>query len=109
MKIPATMHYMNTPAKGAPDIMQLSIGPVPEPKSTEVLIRVMAAGLSRGDIAQRKGLYPPPPGASPILGLDVAGEIVAKGTAVTTFAIGDKVCALTNGGGYAEYCATPAT
>lgn len=109
MKTPITMNYIKTPAKGEPDIMQLIIAPVPEPKATEVLIRVMAAGVSRGDVAQRKGDYPPPPDASPILGLDVAGEIIAKGDAVTAFNVGDKVCALTNGGGYAEYCVAPAT
>ncbi len=109
MRIPATMHYINIPAKGEPDIMRVTVGPVPEPKATEVLIRVMAAGVSRGDVAQRKGAYPPPPDASSILGLDVAGEIIAKGDAVTAFNIGDQVCALTNGGGYAEYCVTPAT
>src|ERR1700730_237418 len=98
MKIPTTMHYINTPAKNDPDVMKLTVGPVPKPNSTEVLIRVMAAGVSRGDLSQRKGLYPPPPDASPILGLDVSGEIIAKGAAVTRFNIPDKVCAFTNGG-----------
>jgi len=64
--------------------------------------------VTRPDIAQRSGSYPPPPGASPLLGLEVAGEVVAAGTAVTTYRIGDRVCALTNGGGYAEYCVAPA-
>ncbi len=107
MKIAETMRYIQTPIKGQPDIMRLVTGPVPIPSTTEVLIKVEAAGLSRGDIAQRKGLYPPPQDASPILGLDVAGEVVSKGSAVTHFNIGDKVCALTNGGGYAEYCTVP--
>ncbi len=109
MKIPTTMHYIQPPAKGEADIMKLAVGPVPKPNSAEVLIRVMAAGVSRSDLSQRKGLYPPPPDASPILGLDVSGEIIAKGAAVTRFNIGDQVCALTNGGGYAEYCVAPAT
>ncbi len=109
MRIPEKMHYMTTPTKDEIDNMQLAVGPIPKPNSTEVLIRVMAAGVSRGDIGQRKGTYPPPPDASPILGLDVAGEIIDKGTAVTAFSIGDQVCALTNGGGYAEYCVVPAT
>jgi NADPH2:quinone reductase len=73
-----------------------------------VLIRVEAAGVNRPDIQQRKGLYPPPPGASPHLGLEVAGEVVATGPGVS-LAIGSKVCGLANGGGYAEYCAVPAT
>ncbi|HLB96014.1 MAG TPA: NAD(P)H-quinone oxidoreductase, partial [Acetobacteraceae bacterium] len=71
-------------------------------------IRVQAAGVNRPDIAQRSGSYPPPPGASPLLGLEVAGEVVAAGDAVTAYRTGDRVCALTNGGGYAEYCVAPA-
>src|SRR5690606_20305892 len=74
----------------------------------EILLRVEAAGINRPDILQRKGDYPPPSDASPILGLEVAGEIVALGAGVTGHAIGDRVCALANGGGYAEYCAVPA-
>jgi NADPH2:quinone reductase len=74
-----------------------------------VLIRVLAAGVNRPDVQQRKGAYPPPPGASPVIGLEVAGEVVAAGSDVTRWAIGDRVCALANGGGYAEYCAAPAT
>jgi NADPH:quinone reductase len=82
----------------------------------QVLIRVRAAGVNRPDVFQRKGLYPPPPGASPVLGLEVAGEVIATGSAtggatgsnVTRWHIGDRVCALVNGGGYAEYCLVPA-
>ena len=74
-----------------------------------MLIRVQAAGVNRPDVAQRQGSYPPPPGASPILGLEVAGEVVAIGDQVTTLSVGDRVCALTNGGGYAEYCTAPAS
>jgi NADPH2:quinone reductase len=81
---------------------------VPTPKPDEVLIRVHAAGINRPDVAQRQGSYPPPPGASPILGLEVAGEVVATGDQVTGLSVGDNVCALTNGGGYAEYCTVPA-
>ena len=69
---------------------------------------MLAAGVNRPDIAQRQGSYPPPPGASPILGLEVAGEVAAAGNAVTDWKVGDRVCALTNGGGYAEYCTAPA-
>jgi NADPH2:quinone reductase len=87
----------------------LATGPVPVPKPDEVLIRVQAAGVNRPDVAQRQGTYPPPPGASPILGLEVAGEVAAIGDQVTVLSVGDRVCALANGGGYAEYCAVPAT
>jgi NADPH2:quinone reductase len=103
------MYHIKTPEKGNPDTLEWIKGSIPTPQPTEVLIRVMAAGVSRADVAQRKGKYAPPADASPILGLDVAGEIVAKGNAVTTCDIGDKICALTNGGGYAEYCTVPAT
>jgi NADPH2:quinone reductase len=81
--------------------------PVPEPKADEVLIRVMAAGVNRPDILQRGGFYPAPKDASPLLGLEVAGEIVACGAAVTQWQPGDKVCALVNGGGYAEFAVAP--
>ncbi len=80
--------------------------PLPQPASGEVLIRVAAAGVNRPDIAQRAGLYPPPPGASPVLGLEVAGEVVACG-AEAGLALGEQVTALVNGGGYAEYCTAP--
>ena len=109
MTVPATMTYVATDGAGAPEVMRLATGPVPVPKPDEVLIRVQAAGVNRPDVAQRQGSYPPPPGASPILGLEVAGEVAATGDQVTTLSIGDRVCALTNGGGYAEYCSVPAT
>ena len=79
--------------------------PVPEPGRGEILIKVAAAGINRPDILQRRGLYPPPPGASEIPGLEVAGEIVGSGEGATRFRPGEKVCALVAGGGYAEYCA----
>jgi NADPH2:quinone reductase len=88
--------------------MHVAIGPVPQPGDGEVLIRVEVAGVNRPDVAQRQGIYPPPPGASPVLGLEVAGEVVAS-AGQTRWQIGDKVCGLANGGGYAEYCAVPAT
>ena len=103
----AMMRYIEMDGAGAPDVMKLATGPVPEPKPDEVLIRVQAVGVNRPDIAQRQGSYPPPPGASPILGLECAGEVAATGAAVTGWKIGDKVCALTNGGAYAEYCTAP--
>lgn len=89
--------------------MVLAHGPVPIPKNNEVLIRVQAAGVNRPDVQQRKGAYPPPPGASPILGLEVAGEIVALGPHADGFYPSHMVTALCNGGGYAEYVAVPCT
>ncbi|HVZ07063.1 NAD(P)H-quinone oxidoreductase [Rhodopila sp.] len=109
MSIPQTMTFVKTDAAGGPEVLVAATGPVPAPKPDDVLIRVRAAGVNRPDVAQRQGNYPPPPGASPILGLEVAGEVVAKGDQVTAWAVGDHVCALANGGGYAEYCAVPAT
>ena len=108
MSIPQSMQYIQANGAGGPEVLDLATGPVPVPKPDEVLIQVHAAGVNRPDVAQRQGSYPPPPGASPILGLEVAGEVVAMGEAVTTLAVGDRVCALTNGGGYAEYCIAPA-
>ncbi len=93
---------------GSPDVLELGDSPIPAPKSGEVLIRVHAAGINRPDILQRQGLYPAPADASPILGLEVAGEIAEIGKDVTDWKIGDKVCALVNGGGYAEYAVSPA-
>ncbi|WP_036307848.1 NAD(P)H-quinone oxidoreductase [Methyloglobulus morosus] len=83
--------------------------PVPVPQTGQVLIKVMAAGINRPDVMQRKGLYPPPPGASDIPGLEIAGIVVALGDNTNNLAIGDKVCALVTGGGYAEYCAASAS
>jgi putative PIG3 family NAD(P)H quinone oxidoreductase len=81
--------------------------PVPEPGAGEILIRVAAAGLNRADLVQREGRYPPPPGASPIMGLEVSGTVAALGPGVTRWKVGDSVCALLAGGGYAEYVAAP--
>jgi NADPH2:quinone reductase len=107
MALPGEMKFIAMDGAGAPEVMKSDTGPVPEPKPDEVLIKVMAAGVNRPDIAQRQGSYPPPPGASPILGLEVAGEVVAMGNAVSGWRMGDRVCALTNGGAYAEYCTAP--
>jgi putative PIG3 family NAD(P)H quinone oxidoreductase len=93
---------------GSPEVLGVGESPIPTPKSDEVLIRVHAAGINRPDILQRQGLYPAPADASPILGLEVAGEITILGENVTDWKIGDKVCALVNGGGYAEYAVAPA-
>ncbi|TCH96237.1 NAD(P)H-quinone oxidoreductase [Roseococcus sp. SYP-B2431] len=101
------MTYIAHGAGGGPEVMTVASGPVPTPAADEVLIKVEATGVNRPDVAQRSGSYPPPPGASPILGLECAGEVVALGGSVTGFKVGDKVCALTNGGAYAEYCTAP--
>lgn len=108
MSIPAEMRHITFNQPGGPDVLYLTTGPVPSLQSGEVLIKVAAAGVNRPDIQQRKGAYPPPPGASPILGLEVAGEVVACGPEVTIWNRGDHVTALCNGGGYAEFVAVPA-
>jgi NADPH2:quinone reductase len=92
---------------GAPDVLRLCDRPIPEPKAGEILIKVQAAGINRPDVFQRLGSYAPPPGASDIPGLEVAGEIVGGDLANTPFKLGDLVCALAQGGGYAEYCTAP--
>src|SRR6516162_3385527 len=107
--LPATMRYVAAREPGPPEVLAIAEGPVPKPKPGEVLIEVTHAGVNRPDCAQRAGTYPPPADASPIIGLEVAGEIVARGDNVTICQVGDRVCALTPGGGYAEYCATPAS
>ncbi|MCD6733306.1 MAG: NAD(P)H-quinone oxidoreductase [Burkholderiaceae bacterium] len=93
---------------GAPCVLQLVDAPVPQPGPDDLLLRVAYAGVNRPDVAQREGRYPPPPGASPVLGLEAAGEVVAVGERVEGFRVGDAVCALLNGGGYAEYAVAPA-
>ncbi len=105
--LPKTMRHIAFDAPGDADVMRLVEGPVPEPGPGEILIRVRAAGVNRPDVFQRQGDYPPPPGASPILGLEVAGEVAAVGTGVKDIAIGEKVTALSNGGGYAQYTVVP--
>ena len=91
---------------GGPETLVLAEGPAPVPGPGEVLIHVQAAGVNRPDVSQRRGSYPPPPGASPVLGLEVAG-VVSAAAPDTGWAVGDRVCALTNGGGYAEYAVAP--
>ncbi len=90
--------------KGAADALKAAQVPTPKPGPGEILIRVKAAGVNRPDIIQRMGLYPPPPGAPEILGLEVAGDVAAFGAKAARWSVGDQVCALLGGGGYAEYC-----
>src|SRR3712207_7979425 len=103
--VPADMAVIEMSAAGGPEVLVPGRRPVPRPAAGEVLVRVEAAGVNGPDLMQRKGFYPPPAGASDLLGLEVAGEIVAFGEGVTGWSAGDRVAALTNGGGYAEYCA----
>jgi len=92
---------------GGPEVLVAAERPAPVPKANEILVKVAAAGVNRPDILQRMGRYPVPPGASDLPGLEIAGEIVALGSSANIYKIGDRVCALTHGGGYAEYCVTP--
>lgn len=103
-KVPSTMNVVEMTGPGGPEVLKAGQRPVPTPKPGEVLIKVAAAGVNGPDLMQRKGLYPPPAGASDLLGLEVSGEIVAAGSQVQRWKPGDRVTALTNGGGYAEYC-----
>lgn len=103
-ELPATMTVIGLPTPGGPEALVPEPRPVPQPGAGEILVKVAAAGVNRPDVMQRKGLYPPPPGASDIPGLEIAGEVVALGAGVTTWKVGDKICALVSGGGYAEYC-----
>ena len=107
MTLPTTMRIIEATQPGGPEVLRPGSAAVPGVRNDEVLIRVQVAGVNRPDVAQRTGAYPPPPGASPLIGLEVAGEVVAVGDAVRGYKLGDRVCALTNGGGYAEYCAAP--
>ena len=108
MNLPATMRAVAMREPGPPDVLGIAEQPVPAPRDQEVLIEVAYAGVNRPDVLQRAGSYPPPPDASPILGLEVSGRIVAVGRAVERWRAGDVVCALVAGGGYAEYCVAPA-
>lgn len=101
------MKYVDITKKGGPEVLAIREMPVPKPKDNEVLIKVEACGVNRPDVLQRKGLYPPPLGAPSHLGLEVAGKIVELGKDVGNFQIGDAVCSILTGGGYAEFCAAP--
>jgi NADPH2:quinone reductase len=102
--LPATMKVIEISKPGAPEVLLPASRSVPAPKSGEVLVKVTATGVNGPDMMQRKGLYPAPPGASDLLGLEIAGEVVSVGDGVTRWKTGDRLCGLTNGGGYAEYC-----
>lgn len=103
-ELPATMTAMAIPTPGGPEALVPETRSVPVPRKGEILVKVAAAGVNRPDVMQRKGYYPPPPGAPDIPGLEISGEVVALGEGVTRWALGDKLCALVSGGGYAEYC-----
>ncbi len=107
-QIPATMDFVDYGDGGAPSVLHADRMPVPAPPPGEVLIRVAWAGVNRPDVVQRQGRYPPPPGASRVLGLEVSGYVVALGEGVAGLRVGDAVCALTNGGGYAQFAPAPA-
>jgi NADPH2:quinone reductase len=102
--VPPQMTAIAIREPGGPDVLVPQTRPTPTPGPGEVLIKVAAAGVNRPDVMQRQGLYPPPPGASEIPGLEIAGEVVALGNGVSRFKLGDKVTALVAGGGYAQYC-----
>lgn len=103
---PSRMTAIGIKTPGGPEALVPEERPVPAPGPTEVLVQVKAAGVNRPDVMQRKGQYPPPPGAPDIPGLEIAGDVVAIGDKVARWKVGDKVCALVSGGGYAEYCIT---
>ena len=106
-QIPEAMQAIEIAAPGAPEQLRLTSRPTPRPGPGEVLVKVAAAGVNRPDVLQRMGVYPPPPGASDILGLEISGTVLSAGQGATHL-IGTRVCALVAGGGYAEYCVAPA-
>src|SRR5260370_39255877 len=103
-KLPAQMTVIGISKPGGPEVLVPETRPVPTRGPGEILIKVMAAGVNRPDVAQRSGTYPPPPGASDLPGLEVAGEVVAVGPGASKHKLGDKVMSLVAGGGYAQYC-----
>ncbi|MGH6717954.1 MAG: NAD(P)H-quinone oxidoreductase [Alphaproteobacteria bacterium] len=107
MTVPATMTAIEIAHPGGPEVLRPASRPVPSPGVGEILVKVAAAGINRPDVLQRQGGYAPPPGATDIPGLELAGTVVALGPGAEGFAPGDRVCALVAGGGYAEYCAVP--
>jgi NADPH:quinone reductase len=108
MSLPTEMKVVHIAAPGGPEQLQLSTRATPKPGDGEVLVRVEAAGVNRPDVMQRQGRYPPPPGASDLPGMEIAGEIVSLGSNVSGLAVGDKICSLLPGGGYAAYAVAAA-
>ncbi len=106
--IPKTMTAIEITEYGSPDVLKPTTRPTPTPVGNEILIRIKAAGINRPEVLQRRGFYPPPPGATDIPGLEAAGEIAALGPEVSGWAVGDKVCALLPGGGYAQFATVDA-
>ena len=106
--LPQQMQVVEISSPGGPEVLRVATRPLPQPRAGEVLIKVAAAGVNGPDLMQRKGLYPPPAGAPDLLGLEVSGEIAALGDQVQRWSAGDKVTALTNGGGYAGFCTVDA-
>jgi len=106
--LPEAMRAIDIASPGGPEVLHIARFPVPKPRTGEVLIQTVAAGVNRADLMQRQGNYPPPPGASPILGMEVSGHIAGLGPGTSSrWRVGDAVCALLGGGGYAEFCAVP--
>jgi len=105
--LPAEMTVIECKSIGGPDVLRVAMRPLPVPADDEVLIKVAAAGINRADLMQRRGKYPPPVGASDILGMEVSGTVAALGKNAGRWKIGDRICALLSGGGYAEYAAAP--
>lgn len=105
--LPAVMRAIEITTPGGPEVLKLAQRPLPKPAAGEVLVKVQAAGVNRPDVMQRKGSYPPPPGITDIPGLEIAGTVAALGEGVTGWNVGDALCALVAGGGYAEYCVVP--
>src|SRR5262245_35272678 len=103
-KLPAQMTVVGISKPGGPEVLLPETRSVPAPGPGEILVKVMAAGVNRPDVAQRSGAYPPPPGASDLPGLEIPGEVVARGAAEIKHKLGDKVMSLVAGGGYAQYC-----
>jgi NADPH2:quinone reductase len=102
--VPDTMMAIEISRPGGPEVLKLVSLPTPKPSAGQILVKVAAAGVNRPDVAQRLGTYPPPAGHSPLPGLEIAGEVAALGRGATRWREGDRVCALVNGGGYAQYC-----
>ena len=105
--LPRTMRAVEIERPGGPEVLRPTTRPLPRPGPGEVLVRVRAAGVNRPDLMQREGRYPPPPGASDIPGLEIAGTVAVRGEGAGRYEVGDAVCALVAGGGYAEYCTAP--